>query len=155
VDLMHLHCSLLFFYHCCLLVFPSWLSVPQYSISSWLALSHVWMWNTRPSPFSHSLPSSGSSQVLARVLRSNSTLVQLDLSHNRLGPNGAAALGAALRDNATLTSLNVGHCLVGVKGSERACPRPPPGVALPSRSDVTWCTLPVPQRCRLHRFMRP
>eukprot|EP00758_Cryptobia_borreli_P002573 Tbor_TRINITY_DN3130_c0_g1::TRINITY_DN3130_c0_g1_i1::g.14704::m.14704 len=47
-----------------------------------------------------------SGTVLGRIIR-ESNIEEIDLSHNRLGPTGAAAIAAGIAGTSTLTSLNL------------------------------------------------
>ena len=46
--------------------------------------------------------------VLATVLEANTTLTNLGLQGNNIGPAGAVSLATALKTNTTLTNLDVG-----------------------------------------------
>ncbi|QDQ26827.1 hypothetical protein FNU76_10870 [Chitinimonas arctica] len=50
---------------------------------------------------------------LVRALETNSALCSLDLSHNRIGPEGARALSVMLTRNTGLVSLNLSHNPIG------------------------------------------
>ena len=55
--------------------------------------------------------------VLAEVLKGNSSLTQLKLSHNSIGDAGATALAEALRENSSLTVLNLFYNKIGDAGA--------------------------------------
>ena len=56
--------------------------------------------------------------VLAAVLKTNTTLTNLDLSHNNLGPAGAQSFATALKANTTLTNLFLSDNNIGPAGAE-------------------------------------
>ena len=53
---------------------------------------------------------------LATALRDNPPLLALNLSYNNIGNNGAASLADALTVNSTLTALNLGYNRIGNEG---------------------------------------
>jgi hypothetical protein len=55
--------------------------------------------------------------ALATVLATNTTLKELTLANNGIGPVGAQALAAALERNATLTELNLQKNNIGAEGA--------------------------------------
>ena len=56
--------------------------------------------------------------VLAAVLEANTTLTNLDLQGNNIGPAGAESLATALKTNTTLTNLFLSHNNIGPAGAE-------------------------------------
>ena len=56
--------------------------------------------------------------VIAAVLEANTTLTNLDLSRNRVGPAGAESLATALKTNTTLTNLDLSQNNVGPAGAD-------------------------------------
>ena len=56
--------------------------------------------------------------VIAAVLEANTTMTNLDLSLNNVGPAGAESLATALKTNTTLTNLDLSHNKVGPAGAE-------------------------------------
>ena len=56
--------------------------------------------------------------VLAALLEANTSLANLDLSHNKIGPAGAESLATALKTNTTLTNLFLSHNNIGPAGAE-------------------------------------
>ena len=59
-----------------------------------------------------------SAAVLAAVLEANTTLTNLNLFNNNLGPAGAESLATALKTNTTLTNLNLSLNNIGPAGAE-------------------------------------
>ncbi|CAH3190781.1 unnamed protein product, partial [Porites lobata] len=57
-------------------------------------------------------------ESLATALKTNTTLTNLDLSYNNLGPAGAESLATALKTNTTLTNLDLFHNNLGPAGAE-------------------------------------
>ena len=57
-------------------------------------------------------------ESLATALKTNTTLTNLDLSDNNLGPVGAESLATALKTNTTLTNLNLFYNDLGPAGAE-------------------------------------
>lgn len=55
-------------------------------------------------------------EAIARLLRSNSTLRDLNLDTNLIGDDGAKHIAAALRDNTTLERLVLSSCSIGLEG---------------------------------------
>ena len=56
--------------------------------------------------------------VLAAVLEANTTLTNLDLQGNNIGPAGAESLATALKTNTTLTNLDLSYNNIGSAGAE-------------------------------------
>ena len=56
--------------------------------------------------------------VLAAVLETNSTLTNLNLCYNNIGPTGAVSLATALEENTTLTNLELSFNHPGPAGAE-------------------------------------
>ena len=56
--------------------------------------------------------------VLAAVLEANTTLTNLDLADNSIGPAGAESLATALKTNTTLTNLDLQGNNIGPAGAE-------------------------------------
>ena len=56
--------------------------------------------------------------VLAAVLEANTTLTNLDLQGNNIGPAGAVSLATALKTNTTLTNLDLSYNNIGSAGAE-------------------------------------
>ena len=56
--------------------------------------------------------------ALAAVLEANTTLTNLDLQGNNIGPAGAESLATALKTNRTLTNLDLFGNNIGPTGAE-------------------------------------
>ena len=56
--------------------------------------------------------------VLATVLEANTTLTNLGLQGNNIGPAGAVSLATALKTNTTLTNLDLSYNNIGSAGAE-------------------------------------
>jgi hypothetical protein len=56
-------------------------------------------------------------RAIAAELKVNSTLKQLNLFNNAIGPAGAASLAEALGDNTTLAELYLGNNAIGAAGA--------------------------------------
>ncbi|KAG0041328.1 hypothetical protein BGZ89_007519, partial [Linnemannia elongata] len=56
--------------------------------------------------------------ILAKALKTNSTLTTLDLQGNSIGDDGAKALAEALKTNSTLTTLNLYNNSIGDDGAK-------------------------------------
>nr|VDZ49639.1 paraflagellar_rod_component_putative/GeneDB:LmjF.36.4230 [Leishmania donovani] len=59
--------------------------------------------------------------LLAQALRLNSTVRQLNLSHNSFGDTGASYLADYLADNRTMLELNLSSCTIGNRGAQNLC----------------------------------
>ncbi|KAG0077399.1 hypothetical protein BGZ93_003712, partial [Podila epicladia] len=56
-------------------------------------------------------------QALSEALKANSSLATLDLRDNEIGSNGAQALSEALKANSTMTTLKLGNNEIGDNGA--------------------------------------
>ena len=74
--------------------------------------------------------------ILSATLETNTTLKDLDLHHNNLGPAGAESLATALERNATLTNLNLRNNTLGPAGVESLV------TALKANKTLTYLNLP-------------
>ena len=50
-------------------------------------------------------------KVITKGLQSNTSLVNLDLSNNKITPSGAGDIGELLKVNNILGTLNLGSCI--------------------------------------------
>ena len=66
--------------------------------------------------FSGDFLDDGHAVVLAEVIKTNSTVTELNLSKNMVGDDGVAALAEAIKTNPTLTELNLSKNVVGDDG---------------------------------------
>jgi hypothetical protein len=55
-------------------------------------------------------------EVLASMMRHNTSLTSISLKGNEIGPQGAACIAEALRSNTTLRKLDIGHNPIGAAG---------------------------------------
>lgn len=57
-------------------------------------------------------------KALAKALRENAVLTDLNLDSNKFGPDGAKAIAEALKDHTSLTSFSLGANGIGPKGAK-------------------------------------
>ncbi|KAG5488846.1 hypothetical protein JIQ42_00463 [Leishmania sp. Namibia] len=59
--------------------------------------------------------------LLAQALRLNTSVRQVDLSHNSFGDAGASYLADCIASNRTMVELNLSSCAIGNRGARRFC----------------------------------